>query len=279
MDLVEPYVGKRHWIFFDNYYTSPQLLIDLLAKNTYGTGTIRQNRVNFPEELKSYNNKNLDVGSYHFATSNNGLTAVLWHDRRDVAVLSTAHNQSVNVVMKRPKGGREKVPTPCPTSICDYNIYMGGVDLTDQYISYYSLTQRKTVKWWKKIVWRMVDISILNAWIIFHSNYPEDEIKSHRQFRIQLVHELVQPLLSLKASPECPINLYAKGQRPVSAEKRLLGKHFPYKSAHRGRCVVCSRKVTSQGKKDTKTMNFCPKCDVHICIGSCFEAFHTMSKY
>lgn len=277
LDLLGPYLGKGHWLFTDNYYTSPELLLDLLAKGTYATGTVRQNRVNFPEVLKSENNKNLDTGTYHFATSGS-LTAVLWHDRKDVTMLSTAHNQSIDIVMKRPKGSRDKVQMPCPTCICDYNAYMGGVDLTDQHISYYSLTQRRTIKWWKKVFWRMVDISILNSWIIFRSNFP-DKITSHRLFRIQLVHELVQPLLSLKASPDCPATLSYKGRRPTNTEKRLLGKHFPYKSSRRGQCVVCCNKVTSQGKKDTKTMNFCPKCEVHLCNGSCFEAYHTMSKY
>ena len=53
--------------------------------------------------------------------------------------------------------------------------------------------------------WRMIDISILNSWIIFRSNLPESEISSHRLFWIHLVHELVQPLLMLKASPDCPV--------------------------------------------------------------------------
>lgn len=103
LDLLGPYLGKGHWLFIDNYYTSPELLLDLLAKNTYATGIVRQNRVNFPEVLKSENNKNLDIGTYHFATSRS-LTAVLWRDRKDVTMLSTAHNQSIDIVMKQPKG-------------------------------------------------------------------------------------------------------------------------------------------------------------------------------
>ena len=97
--------------------------------------------------------------------------------------------------------------------------------------------------------WRMIDISILNSWIIFRSNFPESEISSHRLFRIHLVHELVQPLLMLKASPDCPVHLSSgKGRRPASSEKRLLGKHFAYKSPQRGRCVVCSNTKTRDGK-------------------------------
>ena len=65
--------------------------------------------------------------------------AVLWRDRHDVHVLSSMHNRSIQTVMKRPKGGREKVPIPCPTAVYDYNQFMGGVDLVGQYLSYYSL--------------------------------------------------------------------------------------------------------------------------------------------
>lgn len=268
MDLLGPYLGKGHWIFTDNYYTSPQLYSDLLAKNTYATGTVRQNRVNFPEALKSQNNKNLKVGSYHFASSGD-LTEVLWHDRKDVTLLSTAHNQSTDVVMKRPKGGCEKVQMTCPTCIRDYNAYMGGVDLTDQHISYYSLTQRRTIKWWKKVLWRMVDISILNSWIIFRSNFPQDDIKSHRQFRIELVHQLVQPLLSLRASPDCPATLSYKGD----PDKMLYIKCFPRScfSVITGALYAARRSHLEARRKTPKQ---CPKCN-----GTCFEIFHTMSKY
>lgn len=112
-------------------------------------------------------------------------------------MLTTAHNISVDIAMKRPKGSHDKQPLPCPTCICDYNIFMGGVNLTDQYISYYSLTRRKTLKWWKKTILAVHQYCILNLWIIFGSNFPESKIQSHRLFRIELIHELVQPLLSL----------------------------------------------------------------------------------
>lgn len=42
--------------------------------------------------------------------------------------------------------------------------------------------------------------------------------------------KLVQPLLNLKASPECPSVLQLhKGQSVISPDKRLTGKHLSYK--------------------------------------------------
>ena len=92
---------------------------------------------------------------------------------------------------------------------------------------------------------------------------------------------LVQPLLDLKASPECPKILEShKCRKAVKVDKCLTGKHFSYKVAQRERCCVRSKKKSPAGKKlDKKTKNFCPKCKVHLCVGACFEDFHTKSQY
>ena len=54
----------------------------------------------------------------------------------DVYAMCNMHNTSVTMVLKRLKGCRNKVPTPCPSIIADYNVNMGGVDLTDQHLSH-----------------------------------------------------------------------------------------------------------------------------------------------
>ena len=236
MDLMEPYQGKGHRLFMDNFYTSIELLDNLLRKGTFATGNIRSNRKNFPEGLKvdKKTKKNvLEIGNFRFATSKD-LIAVLWRDRRDVFLLSSMHSRSVGTALKRPKGGRNKVPLPCPTIILDYNQFMGGVDLADQQLSYYSLTQRRTIKWWKKVFWRLIDIAIINSWIIFRTNNPNSRLKSQRDFRLELTKQLVQPLLDLKASPSCPSALNtSKGRKSVQPDQRLAGKHFSYKEVER----------------------------------------------
>ena len=49
-----------------------------------------------------------------------------------------------------------------------------------------------------------------------------------------------KPLLLLHANHMCVTGLI-----PEKATKRLIGKHFPYKSKKRGRCLVCSDRKTS----------------------------------
>ena len=130
----------------------------------------------------------------------------------------------------------------------------------------------------EKIFWHLIDIAVVNSWIIFRTNNPESSIGTQLKFCIELSRQLVQPLLDLRASPECPPALQ-RGRRPLSVAKRLIGKHFPYKSSRRGRCVVCYRKKDggSSGKRrDTKTSSFWKKCDVYVWVGNCFEVIsHT----
>jgi len=341
MDLMQPYFFKNHCLFVDNFYTSVELLGDLLDKGTYCVGTARTNRKHFPIDIIPAKDNETSPGNFRFATgtrcsksteattttttvmkadllsvscsavsstatvplepsppevsttesqgvhcaagqSDDKIIALWWKDRRDVLALTTMHNTSASVIMKRRKGSHDKQPLPCPTAIIDYNQYMGGVDLMDQHLSYYSLTTRRTLKWWKKIFWRLVDISVVNSWIIFRHNNPESDIKSHREFRLKLVDQLVQPLLDLRASPDCPKYLLdTRGRHAEGSDMRLLGKHFAYKGRKRGRCVVCYSDIslTTKKKKDTKTHSYCKKCDVYLCVGRCFEIYHTRSTY
>ena len=107
---------------------------------------------------------------------------------------------------------------------------MGGVDLTDQMVSYYSLSQRKAMKWWKKVFWRMFHLAILNLSVVFRHNFPASSIKSNRQFRLCLFEEMVKPLFDARVNPTSPIILQsAPGRKPSASPKRLIGKHFPFK--------------------------------------------------
>ena len=50
--LLHKYLGKGHHLYVDNYYTSIALEEHLLQNDTHVTGTIRENRKQFPGELK-----------------------------------------------------------------------------------------------------------------------------------------------------------------------------------------------------------------------------------
>ena len=51
-ELTSDMQGKYHHIYFDNFFTSQDLLLDLVAKGIYACGTARTNRKGFPQLLK-----------------------------------------------------------------------------------------------------------------------------------------------------------------------------------------------------------------------------------
>ena len=57
-DLTQHLKGKKHHIFFDNFFTSEQLLRDLADDNIYACGTARKDRRGFPPALKAVKLKN-----------------------------------------------------------------------------------------------------------------------------------------------------------------------------------------------------------------------------
>jgi len=271
MNLLENYYNKGYFVFTDNFYTSPTLAKGLLDKEIYTTGTVRSNRKHFPKDLAS-KSKNAQQGDQTYRYHEH-ITAVKWHDNKDVFVMSTMFGNEITTVKRRAKQDKAtRVDVSCPAMIADYNKFMGGVDLADQAMCYYSVG-RKNMKWWRKIVWRLHDHAINNACIIYKENNTSERTLTNLQFRLKLAQALAEPLITSRIRPT---------RTPASDDKRLQGKHFPYQSVNRRRCVVCAyKKVTPNGSshRGTKTHNWCPKCEKHLCLGKCFELYHTRTYY
>ena len=52
-ELTNNFTGCWHYVFFDSFFTSRQLLCDLKSQKIYGCGTARKDRRGFPAELKN----------------------------------------------------------------------------------------------------------------------------------------------------------------------------------------------------------------------------------
>ena len=83
--------------------------------------------------------------------------AIRWEDIRHV-LLTTAH-EDILVEAPSSRGAHHKIK---PAAVLDYNKYKTGVDRSDQMMSYYSC-ERKTIKWWKKLFFHLVNLVVVNA--------------------------------------------------------------------------------------------------------------------
>ena len=57
---------------------------------------------------------------------------------------------------------------PCSTAVADYNKNMGGVDKADMLRTLYAVN-RKSVKWWHRIFWGLLDIAFVNSYMVYQS--------------------------------------------------------------------------------------------------------------
>ena len=147
LQLVKGLEHRGHVLYCDNYYSSHELFLKLRSLGFGACGTVRTNRRGIPSSFKS--KASLKKGEVRASQSDELLT-LQWQDKRKVTVISTIHDDSMVVKRRRTRfatGGTEDIMKP--TVIADYNTYMGGVDKSDQLLSYYPFTHR-TVKWWKR---------------------------------------------------------------------------------------------------------------------------------
>ena len=275
-DLVAKYLDKGYQLFFDNVYTSLGLLKDLLIRKTFACGTVRVNRGEFPSSFKT---AKLKPGTSLYIKNENNILAVHWKDKRDVFVMSSFHGNSESKIIRH-RGEIIK-----PDVISHYNKNMGGVAKYDQYLSYYTVG-KKTMKWWKKVFFHLLEMCIIKSMCIYFEKNPEFAKKpsAHKIFREVLVHQLVQPYLDKRSETETTVEKRQpapKKARRVATDDsvRLSGKHYPTKKYPRRKCCYCAYKIVAHTgqRKNTRTNYYCVKCNKYICR-LCFASFHTNSR-
>ena len=131
-------------LYTDNYYTSPDLYLELYKRGINACGTVRVNRRGFPKELVCKSKAGKERGFYEYL-SKGPLLAAVWFDRRFIYFLSTMHvaeaSAGATTVLRHGPDGSQ-IPVECPPLLPDYQKYMRGVDKGDQMIGLYNVGRR-----------------------------------------------------------------------------------------------------------------------------------------
>ena len=209
LKLLEGMENGKHNIYMDNYYSSPELFRALKNLGLGACGTARVDRIGMPS------NKKMENGELKTRNLDGGILALQWMDKRAVTMLSTFHDSSTSTIQRsrHAQGGIESVQKP--TVIQDYNKYMGGVDQSDQMLSYYGFSHR-TIKWWRRAFFHLLDLSIVNAYILYKQQV--NARCSHEQFRVELAKQLL-----FKSGQQAHALTLPSSLSPIS---RLTGHHF-----------------------------------------------------
>lgn len=70
-----------------------------------------------------------------------------------------------------------------------YNEFMSGVDRADQMISYYSCP-RKSAKWYKKVLFHLLDVTIWNTFFIYKKHFSLNNLR-FKDFRDSLIRNFI----------------------------------------------------------------------------------------
>ena len=252
---------RYHHLYFDNYFSSIDLLLDLYKMGLYGCGTLRSNRKGFPADIKPFVKKGLSNRGDCVIRQCNDLTVSLWQDSKPVVTIaSNSDPLNITSVLRKSKDGN-RTEISCPQAIALYNKYMGGVDRNDQIRGYYPV-RMKGRKFYRYIFWFIFDVAITNAYFLcrYHTSLTVNSVK---KFRSELAWSLIGSFNNRKR----------RGRPSTSVTKRFCSSHFP-KKGQRLRCQYCYHTK----KERHETTWFCEDCKVPLCHSGleddCFLLFH-----
>ncbi|XP_033347678.1 piggyBac transposable element-derived protein 4-like [Bombus vosnesenskii] len=261
MTLLQLYLGKGHTLITDNCYTSPRLYTLLHENKTNAFGTVRKNRkdmLHMEEKLKR--------GEMCYR-STGILLAIKWHDKKEVRMLFSAHGAAL--IKSEKRDYRTGLYKKKPSCIADYNSNMSAVDRVNMILSTLN-SPRKTIKWYKKLFFHLLDLAIYNAYILYQKSTASKQ--KFNEFHLALIRDILRKYFQRRS-------MVGGGKRKSEdLPFRLIDRHFPSKCPNRAgttqlsrrKCVVC---VKNKRRNDTRYE--CRKCDVRLCIDNCFESFHT----
>lgn len=272
-DLTRSLANLNHMVYFDNYFTSLPLLRQLRSEKIYACGTIRAKRIGIPEDLKI--DKEMKRGEADWRITEDGISFVKWKDKRIVTMASNFHRPDVIGTCDRKKKDGDKETIKCPEIIKDYNSNMGFVDKADMLKTTYEI-DRKSRKWWPRILWHFVDVAIVNSFIIYKERCTESTLIL-KDFRLAIVTGLVGATSETphRGRPSCEMPV-SRFKPNISLEKRWdRAAHMPIHFNSR-RCALCSSKTEQH-----RTRWSCSTCEVGLCLNdkkNCFERFHKKNE-
>lgn len=167
--------GSNRNLTADNWFSSMELIEILRQRGLTYIGTMKKNKKEIPPQFQP--NKQREMVSYVPKTNK----AVIF-------VSSMNHQKETDT------------ETGKPAIIIDYNKTKGGVDEVDKKCSNYS-SSRRTRRWPMAIFYRLVDISGINAFVLFNDCDNTENI-TRGQFLLSLARSLVLPQLKLRVYNE-----------------------------------------------------------------------------
>lgn len=220
------------------------------------SGTIRDGRTEKSPLTPIAVMKKESRGTTDYRFSSNGnIMLVRWKDNNVVTIGTNYDSNEVGTCSRFVKG-EGSVQVSQPKVAQHYNKFMGGVDKMDQLVAVYRSRFRQR-KWWWPIFLYLVDVSVVNAWLLMKKVLPNDPRSSCLlNFRRYIASSYLETF---------GVPSLRKSRPNISSDARFDGRNhiIEYSETDR-RCVQCGKKAKF----------ICNKCNKGLHPKDCFKNYH-----
>lgn len=248
--LCKPILNSNRNITTDNWYTSMELINVMKSRGLTVVGTLKKNKKEIPKAFLPH--KDRQVGSSLFGfTKDTAIVSYVPKKNKSVILMSSMHHD--NFVDES---------TNKPEIILHYNSTKGGVDSVDQMCSVYS-SSRRTRRWPMAVLYRLLDMSALNAYIIQQSHESASKM-TRLVFMKGLAKILCEPHMKERFyTQRLPVQLKTGIRNILRLEADAAPEDeeaLKLERNKRKRCSLCP------SNKKAKTVHLCATCKLPICL-------------
>ncbi len=134
---------------------------------------------------------------------------------------------------------------------------------------------RRSVKWYKKFFFNLVDLTIYNAYVLY--KLKKNINLRLATYQLEVIRQIIEKYGSQVRS--------SIGQPPSDSPLRPTARHFPSRipstvtqANPRRKCYVCANTVR-RAKSRRDTSYECIECELGLCLTNCFEDYHTLKAF
>ena len=291
----------QYHVCFDNFFTSPDLLVHLQKLGLKATGTVRTNRVYEMKIVKKGNKtkkvreqvqmtlpKDCGRGTYVVKHDENSkVNYVTVKDTKIVSFLSTAAGAlPLELVARYNEVYKKRTKdTPYPQAFDIYNKCMFGVDLHDQHVSDGNMRNTRK-KWTWAVFLRIIEASISNASILWNLCVP----KENKKTVYDISKDISTFYLQIEAKKKFSSHIIMKTpvlRKCCVCKKRFYTYCFHCKKHYCSECFTIEHDISVHDsmqqikKRDcsnfqicgTRTQKFCKVCNIYMC-DKCFKGLY-----
>ena len=204
---------------------------------------------------------------------------IAWKDSKRVLLGSNYIGvEPITTLQRWDKETRCKVDVKAPQIISPYNKHMGGVDTMDTLVALHPIPFRSK-RLYFRMIWRILDIMIINSWIIMNSCRNGTNHRSFRLFhfksevaRFLLQKPKLQVLQSVPVGVILDVGESDEEDQPPIKKKREAASNVSrltrYDGFNHGPVFVSALNNTRCKNENCsgKTYWKCSKCNVHLCF-------------